>query len=103
MMDYGSRVDIFTSILASSSEDGGVPISKVMHLSSLSYKHAKEYLTILTDRKHIEYDMRTDSYTTNKRGLKFFNSINKVTYKLKRTEKEFDSSTLTATSLVASS
>jgi predicted transcriptional regulator len=104
MMDSRSRVEILTSILAASSEDGGVPISKVMHLSSLSYKHAKEYMTILTDRKLIEYDKRTDSYATNNRGLKFLNSINKVTHMLKRTEKEFDSSRLTAaSSLVASS
>ena len=59
-------------------------------------------MTILTDRKLIEYDKRTDSYTTNKRGLEFLNSINKVTYKLKRTENEFDSSRLTAASLLAS-
>ena len=103
MMDYGSRVEILTSILASSSEDGGVPMSKVMHLSSLSYKDAKEYMIILTDRNLIEHDKRTDSYTTNKRGLKFLNSINKVTYMLKRTEKEFDSSRLTATSSLLAS
>jgi predicted transcriptional regulator len=102
MMDYHSRVEILTSILASSSEDGGVPPPNVIHLSSLSYKDAKEYRTILTDRKLIEYDKRADSYTTNKRGLNFLNSINKVTYKLKRAEEEFDSSRLTATSLLAS-
>jgi hypothetical protein len=56
----------------------------------------------LTDRKLSEYDKRADSYTTNKRGLNFLNSINKVTYKLKRAEEEFDSSRLTATSLLAS-
>jgi predicted transcriptional regulator len=103
MMEHRSRVEILTSILAASSEDGGVPVTKVMYLSSLSYEHAKEYLTILTDRKLIEYDKRNYSYKTNKRGLKFLNSINKVTYMLKRTEKEFDSSRLTATSLVPSS
>jgi predicted transcriptional regulator len=102
MMDHHSIIKILTSILAASSVDGGVPLPNVMQLSSLSYKHAKEYMTILTDRKLIEYDKRTDSYTTNKRGLKFLNSINKVTHILKRTEKEFDSSRLTATSLVAS-
>ena len=49
MMDHRSRVEILTAILAGSSEDCGVPIAEVMYLSSLSYKHAKEYLTILTD------------------------------------------------------
>jgi predicted transcriptional regulator len=49
MMDNRGRVGILTSILRASSEDGGVPVIKVMYLSSLSYKHAKEYLTILTD------------------------------------------------------
>ena len=103
MMDYHSRVEILTSILASSLEDGGIPILKVMHLCSFSYKHAKEYLTILTDRKFIEYDKRTDSYRTNKRRLKFLNSINNVTHVLKRTEKEFGSSRLTDVTLLAGS
>ena len=56
-------------------------------------------MTILTDRKLIEYDKRIDSYTTNKSGLKFLNSINKVTYMLKRTEKSLTVAELTATSL----
>jgi predicted transcriptional regulator len=99
-MEYRSRVEILTSILASYSEDDGVPISKVMHLSTLSYKHANERRTILIDTKPVERDKRTDSYTTNKRGLKFLNSINKVTYLLKRKEKESDSTRLTAASLL---
>ena len=100
MMDHRSRVGILTSILAASSEDGGVPIMKVMYLSSLSYKHAKEYLTILTDHKLIEYDKRNYSYKTNKKGLKFLDSIRKVTDMLKRTEEQFDSGKLNSTSIL---
>jgi predicted transcriptional regulator len=99
-MEYRSRVEILTSILASSSEDDGVPISKVVQ-SYISYKHANECRTILIDTKLVERDKRTDSYTTNKRGLKFLNSINKVTYLLKRKEKESNSTRLTAASLLA--
>lgn len=100
MMDHRNRVEILTAILAGSSEDCGVPIAEVMYLSSLSYKHAKEYLTILTDHKLIEYDKRNYSYKTNKKGLKFLDSIRKVTDMLKRTEEQFDSGNLTSTSIL---
>jgi len=77
-----------------SSEESGVPITKVMHLSSLSYKQAKEYLTILIDHKLIDYDKSSYSYMTNKKGLKFLNSISKITQLLKRTEEQFDTGKL---------
>ena len=100
MMDHRNRVEILTAILTGSSEDCGVAIVEVMYLSSLSYKHAKEYLTILTDHKLIEYDKRNYSYKTNKKGLKFLDSIRKVTDMLKRTEEQFDSGNLTSTSIL---
>ena len=54
----------------------------------------------MTDHKLIEYDKRNYSYKTNKKGLKFLDSIRKVTDMLKRTEEQFDSGNLTSTSIL---
>ncbi|MGB8172389.1 MAG: hypothetical protein WCF01_07145 [Nitrososphaeraceae archaeon] len=54
----------------------------------------------MTDHKLIEYDKRNYSYKTNKKGLKFLDSIRKVTDMLKRTEEQIDSGNLTSTSIL---
>jgi predicted transcriptional regulator len=56
-MKYRSRTDIIGQILDAANGGGGAIKTKIMYQAYLSYAQLKEYLTVLTERGLLNYDI----------------------------------------------
>jgi predicted transcriptional regulator len=61
-MKYRSRTDIIGQILDAANGGGGAIKTKIMYQTYLSYAQLKEYLTVLTERGLLNYDIYTRKF-----------------------------------------
>jgi predicted transcriptional regulator len=61
-MKYRSRTDIIGQILDAANGGGGAIKAKIMYQAYLSYAQLKEYLTVLTERGLLNYDIYTRKF-----------------------------------------
>ena len=72
-MKNRSRTDIIADILRASLK--GTNKTKLMYRSFLSYQQFKSYLEILVSRGLIEYDKKSDTYSTSAKGKAFLETL----------------------------
>jgi predicted transcriptional regulator len=83
IMPYRDRTEIICQILDIANGAEGITRVKVMYKAFISFKQAKEYLTLLTGRDLISYDTVTQTYTTTEKGVTFVQGYNQMDKKLK--------------------
>ncbi len=75
-MRHRSKTDIFCDILDASNDRSGVMKTKIMYKAFLSYTQSKEYLPVLTASGLLQYDVKTQTFKTTEKGLRFLNAYN---------------------------
>ena len=75
-----NRIEIIAQILEVVNEgsDDGVTKTKIMYKAFLNYAQLKEYLTILTDKGLLSYDLGTQTFKTSKKALRFLKACNQL-------------------------
>ena len=74
-MKYRSRTDIVGLILEAAN-GGGATKTKIMYKAFLSYAQLKEYLTVLLEKKLLEYEEDTKFFRTTEKGLHLLQMYN---------------------------
>jgi predicted transcriptional regulator len=77
-MRHRTRFDIISEILDAANERSGAGRTKIMYKAFLSYGQLKEYLAVLTESGLLRYDMDAQTFKTTKKGLRFFNTYNRI-------------------------
>jgi predicted transcriptional regulator len=86
---YRSRTEIMHDILQSARSDGnGAGKTKIMYNAFVSYNQVKEYLTILIDNGLLQYDLGTQKFRINEKGLNFLQLCDKLGDLIKKEEEE---------------
>jgi predicted transcriptional regulator len=75
-MKYRSRADIVAEILDSA--HGSTPKTRIMYGARLTHSQLNEYVSITMDRGLLEYDKKTHTYRTTKKGLRYLEMYYKV-------------------------
>lgn len=75
-MQYRSRNDIAAAILEIALE--GAIKTKIMYKAFLSFPQLKEYLSVLNERKLLEYNSTDRSYYTTPKGKYFLKTYSEV-------------------------
>ena len=75
VMKYRSRTDIVGLILEAAN-GGGATKTKIMYKAFLSYAQLKEYLTVLLEKKLLEYEDDTKFFRTTEKGLHLLQMYN---------------------------
>ena len=75
-----NRIEIIAQILevVNDGSDDGVTKTKIMYKAFLNYAQLKEYLTILTDKGLLSYDLGTQTFKTSKKALRFLKACNQL-------------------------
>ncbi len=72
-----SRIQIISQILETA--NGGVSTKlMIMYKANLSYAQLKGYLTTLTDKDLLSYDVDNHTFRTTEKGLRFLQIYNKL-------------------------
>ena len=74
-MKYRSRTDIVGLILEAAN-GGGATKTKIMYKAFLSYAQLKEYLTVLLEKRLLEYEEETKFFRTTEKGIRFLQMYN---------------------------
>ena len=75
VMKYRSRTDIVGLILEAAN-GGGATKTKIMYKAFLSYAQLKEYLTVLLEKRLLEYEEETKFFRTTEKGLHLLQMYN---------------------------
>ena len=75
-MKYRSRTEIVGNILDAA--NGRATKTKIMYKAFLSYAQLKEYLSVLTENKLIEYLDVTQTFKTTQKGLNYLKMHNEM-------------------------
>jgi predicted transcriptional regulator len=75
-MKYRSRTDITGLILEAA--NGGATKTKIMYKAYLSFAQLKEYLSMLIEKRLIEYEEGIARYRTTEKGLMMLQMCNKI-------------------------
>ncbi|HEY6885036.1 MAG TPA: winged helix-turn-helix domain-containing protein, partial [Nitrososphaeraceae archaeon] len=73
---YRSRTDIVGLILEAAN-GGGATKTKIMYKAFLSYAQLKEYLTVLLEKRLLEYEEETKFFRTTEKGLYLLQMYNR--------------------------
>lgn len=57
------------------SANGGSTISQIMFRAYASHSQARDYLALLIDKGHVEYDVLERKYRTTPRGLEYLGAV----------------------------
>ena len=74
-MKYRSRTDIVGLILEAAN-GGGATKTKIMYKAFLSYAQLKEYLTVLLEKRLLEYEEETKFFRTTEKGIRALQMYN---------------------------
>jgi predicted transcriptional regulator len=74
---YRTRNDIIRHILETASGNE-TKKTKIMLKVFLSYYQMKEYLTVLTDRDLLRYDLDKQTFKPSEKGLRFLEAYNQM-------------------------
>jgi predicted transcriptional regulator len=82
-MEYvGTRLDIVSQILEVANSGGsggdGATKNKLMYEVSLSHAQLNEYVTILTERDLLQYDLQTHTLRITEKGLRFLKTYKQM-------------------------
>ncbi len=82
-MQYRTQIDIIGQILEAIANNS-LSKPQIMHRVYLSYVQATDYLSLLTERRLVEYDAYTQTYNITERGQRFrkYNQIGEVIGKM---------------------
>lgn len=72
-----TRNDIVNHILEAANGND-TKKTNIMLKAFLSYYQLKEYLTVLTDRDLLRYDLDTRTFKTTEKGLRFLDAYNQM-------------------------
>ena len=76
---YRSRFDILGDILEAANESSsGITRTKIMYKAFLSYAQMKGYLTALTERDLLRYDLDTRTFKITEKGLRFLDTYSQI-------------------------
>jgi predicted transcriptional regulator len=70
MLRYRSRTDIVAEILEAT-RSGGMPKSKIMYKTLLSYRLVDNYLAISLENGLLEYDAKDRVFKATEKGMRF--------------------------------
>jgi predicted transcriptional regulator len=73
-----SRIDIISQILDTANVSTGATKTKIMYKAYVRYSQLGEYLTFLTERHMLSYNLDTHTFKTTARGLSFLELYNKI-------------------------
>lgn len=76
-MKYRSKTDIFSNILETASGSGAVK-TKIMYQVFISHDQMKGYLSFLTERGLLNYDLDTRKFKTTEKGKRFLQIYNQI-------------------------
>ena len=76
-MKYRSKTEIVSNIL-DAANGGGATKTKIMFRAFLCYAQLKEYLSLLTENKLIEYLDGTQTFKTTEKGLNYLKTHNEI-------------------------
>ena len=79
-MKNRDRMDIISRILEAANVSSGATKTKIMYKAFLAYSQLGEYLTFLTERDLLSYDLDTHTFKTTEKGLSFLEVYNKINY-----------------------
>ena len=76
-MKYRSKTDIFSNILETARGSGAVK-TKIMYQVFISHDQMKGYLSFLTERGLLNYDLDTRKFKTTEKGQRFLQIYNQI-------------------------
>jgi predicted transcriptional regulator len=80
MRHHRSRTEIVIRILevVNGSGSDGFTKYKIMYNAFLSYAQLEGYLTVLTDKDLLRYDLNSHTFKTTERGRRFLETYNQM-------------------------
>ena len=81
LLKYRSRTDIAAAILKSATDENGAGMTRIMYNSFLSFNQIKEYLSLLSSSKLLEYHEGSRKYKTTTKGkhfLKLYENVDEL-------------------------
>jgi predicted transcriptional regulator len=75
-MKYRSRSDIIGLILEAA--NGGATKTKIMYKAFLSFAQLREYLSMLAEKRLIEYEEGLQKYRTTEKGIRLLQIYNQM-------------------------
>jgi predicted transcriptional regulator len=77
-MKYRDRIDIISSVLEVANVGDDTTKTRIMYNANLSHDQLKEYLTVLTERDLLSYDLDSHTFKTTEKGLRFLEIYNRM-------------------------
>jgi predicted transcriptional regulator len=77
-MKYRDRIDIVSHVLEVANVGGDTTKTRIMYKANLSHDQLKEYLTVLTERDLLSYDLPSHTFKTTEKGLRFLEIYNRM-------------------------
>jgi predicted transcriptional regulator len=77
-MKNRDRMDIISRILVAANVSSGATKTKIMYKAFLGFSQLGQYLTFLTERDLLSYDLDTQTFKTTVKGLSFLEVYNKI-------------------------
>ena len=77
-MKYRDRIDIVSHVLEVANVGDDTTKTRIMYKANLSHDQLKEYLTVLTERDLLSYDLDSHTFKTTEKGLRFLEIYNRM-------------------------
>jgi predicted transcriptional regulator len=82
-----TKLEIISQILETA--NGGVTTKiKIMYKANISYAQLKDYLSILSNKNLLNYDLDTHAFKTTEKGLRFLEIYNMLDNIMKEEEEQ---------------
>ena len=79
-MTYRTRTrnEIMSQILRIANEVGGATKTQIMYKAFISHAQMKEYVSVLTEKNLLNYDVDTQIFKTTEKGLQLLQIYNQI-------------------------